>query len=94
MSYIWFQAVLHATGKILNYESVSNMFGRTVFDKKSGEAINRMIEHANPLTRPSTTNSASTLLSLPGSMTIIESGNKAQETRALGDTSWFDEFLT
>lgn len=95
MSYIFFQDVLAALGKRLNFESISNMYGRTVFDKKGGEAINKMIATANPLTKVSTKNSAATLLSMPGSMAIIESGSnqKEQGTKALGDMSWFEEYL-
>lgn len=95
MTYIFFQDVLAALGKRLNYESLSNMYGRTVFDKKGGEAINRIIQQANPLTKVNTTNSAATFLSMPGTMTIIESGKnqKEQATKALGDMSWFEEYL-
>ena len=95
MSYIFFQDVLAALGKKINYESISNLFGRTVFDKKGGEAINKMVQQANPLVKASTTNSAATFLSMPGSMTIIESGSnqKEQATKALGDMSWFEEYL-
>lgn len=95
MSYIFFQDVLTALGKKINFESISNLFGRTVFDKKGGEATNRMIQQANPLIKASTTNSASTFLSMPGSMAIIESGanQKEQATKALGDISWFEEYL-
>ena len=95
MSYLFFEDVLAALGKKINFESISNLYGRTVFDKKGGDAINKMIYEANPLTRKSTTNSAATLLSLPGSMAIIESGDKQKEqgTKALGDMSWFEEYL-
>lgn len=92
MSYIFFQDVLEALGKKLNFESISNMYGKTVFDKKGGDAINKMIAGANPLTKASTTNSAATFLSMPGTMAVIDS--KEQAAKALGDTSWFDEFLT
>lgn len=93
MSYVFFQDVLAALGKRINFESISNMYGKTVFDKKGGEAITRMIQQANPLIKPSTSNSAATFLSMPGSMTIIESGQKDVAKQALGDTSWFEEYL-
>lgn len=95
MSYVFFQDVLAALGKRLNYESLSNLYGRTVFDKKGGEAITKMIQQANPLIKESKTNSAAMLLSMPGTMTIIESGEnqKEQATKALGDMSWFEEYL-
>ena len=93
MSYIFFQDVLEALGKKLNFESISNMYGKTVFDKKGGEAINKMIAQANPLTKASTKNSAATLLSMPGAMAIVDMGNKEQTQKAMGDTSWFEEFM-
>ena len=95
MSYIFFQDVLAALGKKINFESISNLFGRTVFDKKSGEATNRMIQQANPLQKASTTNSAATFLSMPGTMAVIESGanQKEQAAKTLGDMSWFEEYL-
>jgi len=93
MTYIFFQSVLAALGKRINFESLSNMYGRTVFDKKGGEAINKMIAAANPLVKPSTKNSAATLLSMPGSMAIVDMGNKEQTQKAMGDTSWFEEFM-
>lgn len=97
MSYVFFQAVLEQLGKKCHYESISNMYGRTAFDKKSGEAINKMIAQADPFTKVSTTNSAATLLSMPGAMTVIESGSKEdqmkQAQKTMGDTSWFEEFL-
>ena len=93
MSYTFFNDVLSALGKRINFESISNMYGRTLFDKKSGDAINRAIEKANPLTKVSTTNSAATLLSMPGTLAIIENGNKEQASKTLGDMSWFEEYL-
>ena len=97
MAYIWFNAVLEALGKRINFESISNMYGKTVFDKKGGDAINKMIARANPLHKESTTNSAATLLSMPGQMTIIKSSNteqaKEQDKKTMGDMSWFEDFL-
>ena len=95
MSYVFFQDVLAALGKKINFESISNLYGRTVFDKKGGETTSRMIQHANPLVKASTTNSAMTFLNMPGTMTVIESGDKQKEqaAKALGDISWFEEYL-
>ena len=69
------------------------MYGKTVFDKKGGDAINKMIAKANPLTKESTSNSAATLLSMPGSMAIIESGDTESAKKAMGDMSWFEDFM-
>lgn len=93
MTYIFFQDVLAALGKRINFESISNMYGKTVFDKKGGEAINKMIAKANPLVKESATNSAATFLSMPGNMVIIEADQKEAAKKAIGDTSWFEEFM-
>lgn len=89
MTYIFFNDVLAALGKKINFDSISNMYGRTVFDKKSGDAINKMIEKANPLVKPSTTNSAQTLLSMPGKTTIIRKDKENSQMKDfLGDMDW------
>ena len=44
MAYIWFNAVLEALGKRLNYESISNLYGNS-FAKDSA----KIIQAANPL---------------------------------------------
>ena len=97
MTYIFFQKVLDALGKKLNYECVSNMLGRTVLDKKAGDSINKMVDQANPLTKPATGNSASVLMAMPSSMTVIKAGSKDQQMKKvqdqLGDTSWFEDYL-
>ena len=93
MSYIFFQDVLAALGKKVNFESISNLYGRTVFDKKGGEATNKIIQQSNPFYKANTKSSAITLLGMAGKMTIIESGNKEQSKSALGDMSWFEEYL-
>lgn len=94
MSYIFFQDVLEALGKKVNFDSISNMYGKTVFGKKDGQAITKMIQDANPLSKPSTSNSAATLLSMPGSLMIVEKDQgKEQATKKLGDMSWFEEFM-
>ena len=66
-----------------------------MFDKKGGDSVSKMIQNANPLIKQSTSNSAATLLGMPGSMVIIESGahQKEQGTKALGDMSWFEEYM-
>ena len=97
MSYMFFQAVLEALGKKLSYESISNLYGRTVFDKKGGEGVTKVIENAYPLSKPNTKNSAATLMSMPSNMMIIETGSHeeqmAEAQKQMGDTSWFEEYL-
>lgn len=94
MSYAFFQDVLEALGKKVNFESISNMYGKTVFGKKDGQAITKMIQEANPFTKPSTTNSASAILGMGGNITIIETDDqKKSAEKTLGDMSWFEEYL-
>lgn len=97
MSYVFFQNVLDALGKKLNYECVSNMLGRTVLDKKAGDSINKIVDQANPLSKPSTSNSASVLMAMPSTMTVIKSGSKDQQMKKvqdqMGDTSWFEDYI-
>lgn len=94
MSYEFFQSILHTLGKKLDFEANVNLYGRTVFDKKQGNEINKIIANSNPLYKPSKTGSAAAFLSMPGQMAIIESGNTKQANKALGDISWFKDFLT
>lgn len=93
MSYVFFQDVLAALGKRINFESVSNLYGRTVFDKKGGQAITEAIEKANPLYKSSQSNSANTFLSMGGSMVIVNADQKDAAKKTLGDISWFEEFI-
>lgn len=91
MAYIWFNAVLEALGKRLNYESISNLYGNS-FAKDSA----KIIQSANPLLKQRVGGSAQTLMSMPSKMTIVEGSDKAKKdsmTKALGDISWFEEFL-
>lgn len=93
MSYVFFQDVLSALGKRIQFESISNLYGRTVFDKKGGEGISRAIEKANPLTKENTHNSAAAFLSMPGTLTTISLSQKDAAKKTMGDISWFEEFM-
>jgi len=92
MTYVWFNSVLDALGKRLNYESISNLYGNS-FAKDSA----KIIQAANPLTKQGAGSSANPVLSLTGKMTIIESKDKKtqdeQLSKVFGDTSWFDEYI-
>ena len=93
MAYIWFQAVLEALGKRLNYESISNLYGNS-FAKDSA----KIVQAANPLLKQGagTGNAAQTLMAMPSKMAIIEGpaeAQKAQAEKAMGDISWFEEYL-
>ena len=91
MAYIFFQDVLGALGKKLNYESVSNLYGNS-FAKDADKIIQKLyplrLSHGPG-------NSAQTLLGMSGKLTIIESGENQKDAakKALGDMSWFEEYL-
>ena len=91
MAYIWFQSVLEALGKRLNYESISNIYGNS-FAKDAA----KLVQAANPLIKPATGNSAATLMAMPSKMTIVEGPKEAQKAQAektMGDISWFEEYI-
>lgn len=91
MSYIFFNDVLAALGKRLNYEAVINLFGNA-FAKDA----NKVVQAANPLYKASGTNSAAAIMALGGKITVIEGDKKEQKKsaeKALGDISWFEEYL-
>lgn len=87
MAYIWFNLVLEALGKRLNYESVSNLYGNS-FAKDAG----KLIQGANPLTKNGGSGGGS-IMDLMGKVKVIdmsaskEAAVKAAEEK-LGDLSW------
>ena len=86
MTYIWFQSVLEALGKKLNYESISNIYGNS-FAKDAA----KLVQAANPLIKENKTgNSAQTFMQMPGQLTIIKNDNKdnKQMKDFLGDMDW------
>lgn len=91
MAYIWFNMILEALGKRLNYESISNLYGNS-FAKDAA----KLIQAANPLIKPSTGSSAMTLMAMPSKMTIVDGPMEAQKAKAektMGDISWFEEYV-
>ena len=92
MAYIWFQAVLEALGKRINYESISNLYGNS-FAKDSA----KIVQAANPLLKQGGPgNAAQTLMAMPSKIAIIDGpieAQKAQAEKSMGDMSWFEEYL-
>ena len=93
MAYIWFQSVLEALGKRINYESISNLYGNS-FAKDAA----KVIQASNPLLKQGagTGNAAQTLIAMPSKLAIIDGpadAQKAQAEKTMGDISWFEEFL-
>lgn len=86
MAYTWFQSVLEALGKKINYESISNIYGNS-FAKDAA----KLVQAANPLIKElKGGNSAQTFMQMPGQLTIIKSGNNdnKQMKDFLGDMDW------
>lgn len=93
MAYIWFNAVLEALGKRLNYESISNIYGNS-FAKDAA----KLVQAANPLIKQGAggKNSAQALMAMPSKMAIVEGPLEAQKATAeksMGDISWFEEYI-
>ena len=90
MSFIWFNAVLEALGKKLNFESISNLYGNS-FCKDSSEIING----AFPLTHY---HKANPLMQFEDQIQIIKTqqdkDGKDDYTNFgdLGDISWAVDF--
>lgn len=92
MSYIWFNSVLEALGKRINYESVSNLYGNS-FAKDAGKAI----QAANPLVKNGGARSGG-IADLIGKVKVINmsSSKEAAEKSIkdqLGDVSWAEGFI-
>ena len=87
MSYVWFQAILGALGKKLNFESVSNLLGNA-FAKDAG----KVVAAANPLVKEGGSSNPRGVLGLMGQIKVINTSDKnAQKKSAeaqLGDLSW------
>lgn len=88
MSYIWFQSVLAALGKRLNFESLSNLYGNA-FAKDAG----KIVPAANPLVKNGGKVNTG-VMGLMGNIKIIDSKSKEVKQAAikqqLGDISWAD----
>ena len=86
MTYVWFNLVLEALGKRINFESISNLYGNS-FAKDAG----KIIPAANPLLKNGgKTNTG--IMGLTGQIKVIESNSKEAQIKSaekqLGDLSW------
>lgn len=86
MSYVWFQTVLKALGKRIEFESISNLYGNA-FAKDAG----KIVPAANPLLKNGgKTNTG--VMGLMGKIKIVDSktdgAKKAALKKQLGDISW------
>lgn len=92
MSYIWFNSVLEALGKRINYESVSNLYGNS-FAKDAGKAI----QAANPLVKNGGKR-AGGIADLIGKTKVINMSSSPEAAKKaikdqLGDVSWAEGFM-
>lgn len=94
MSYIWFNDVLEALGKRINYESISNLYGNS-FAKDASKAV----QAANPLVKNGGKR-AGGIMDLVGKTKIIDmsaSNSKDAAKKALkeqlGDVSWAEGLI-
>ena len=76
MSYIWFNSVLEALGKRLNYESISNLYGNS-FAKDAS----KIIQAANPLLKNGGKVNTG-VMGLMGQIKVIKSNDKETTKRA------------
>ena len=79
MAYIWFNAVLEALGKRLNYESISNIYGNS-FAKDSA----KIVQAANPLVKNGGSGNGS-IANLAGQIKTIKADNKEAAKAAVQD---------
>lgn len=90
MSYVWFNSVLEALGKRINFESISCLYGNS-FAKDAGKIIQQM----NPLQKNGG-HAKGNVTDLFGSIKIVEApkasaaDQKKMAESKLGDLSWAD----
>lgn len=83
MSYIWFNLVLEALGRRLNYESISNLYGNS-FAKDSS----KIVQGANPLAKMHIQKGVG-IMGIASKIKVINSKNsKEQIANQLGNISW------
>lgn len=93
MAYIWFNLVLEALGKRINFESVSNLYGNA-FAKDAS----KVVQGANPLVKNGGASNAG-IMGLVGNIQIIDAtksskeAQKRAEKKILGDTSWAEGLM-
>lgn len=86
MTYVWFNLILEALGKRLNYESISNIYGNS-FAKDAA----KIVQAANPLLKNGAASSSS-IADLAGHVSVVSAKTKeegeALAIEKLGDIGW------
>ena len=93
MAYVWFNLVLTALGKRLNYESISNLYGNS-FAKDAA----KIVQQAYPLMKTGGSGSGSGVMGLIGQIKVIDSTKNAEAAKAIerqtfGDISWAEGLM-
>lgn len=92
MSYVWFNLVLAALGKRLNYDAVINLYGNS-FAKDA----NKIVQASNPLVKNGGKKTNKGVMDLMSNIKIVKQQNnkpltdevaQATLTSQLGDISW------
>lgn len=93
MPYVWFNLVLDALGKRIQFESISNLYGNA-FAKDAG----KIVPGANPLFKHGAVANAG-VMGLMGKIQIIDATKTSKEAqqraekKILGDTSWAEGLM-
>ena len=86
MAYVWFQSVLEALGKRINFDSISNLYGNS-FAKDAA----KVIQESNPLLKNGGKVNTG-VMGLMGQIKVISTKDKETSKQALknqlGDISW------
>lgn len=90
-SYVWFNAVLEALGKKLNFESISNLYGNA-FAKDAS----KVVPAANPLVKNGGKQNTG-VMGLMGKIKVVEAKSEEMQKAALkkqfGDVSWAEGLI-
>lgn len=85
MSIIWFNSVLEAIGKKINYEAVSGLYGNSF-----AKDVSDIVSSVNPLKKHEQKNNMAALFAsgVATATTVKTITNKAEMEAELGDISW------
>ena len=92
MAYVWFNSILDALGKRLNYEAVVNLYGNA-FAKDAS----KIVQGANPMLKLTSNKHGGGVMSLMGKIKIVEAKSKDAEkaalTKQLGNLDWAEGLI-
>ena len=92
MSYVWFNTVLEALHKRLNYDSISNIYGNS-FAKDAA----KIVQQAYPLAKANKSAGVGGMIGMTNTKTIDATNKNSIKSlgKALGggDTKWIEEIF-